>query len=223
VIIRVNEAHDLGDFDRYEFYDRSKAYIAAPPDMLLVDEKHVREYSIPNVCGIIITSNHKTDGIYLPADDRRHYVAWSELTKDDFQEGYWRELCRWYDSGGNGCVAAYLAQLDLSGFDAKAPPPKTQAFWEIVDSSRSPEDAEMQDAIDHLGVPNPDALTIAQLKSCPSSESFADYLKDRKNSRRIPHRLESCGYVAVRNDNAKDGLWKMTADKLVRLNEQFLL
>jgi hypothetical protein len=24
------------------------------------------------------------DGLYLPEDDRRHYVAWSNLTKDDF-------------------------------------------------------------------------------------------------------------------------------------------
>jgi hypothetical protein len=30
-----------------------------------------------NCLGFIITTNYKTDGIYLPADDRRHYVAWS--------------------------------------------------------------------------------------------------------------------------------------------------
>jgi hypothetical protein len=33
--------------------------------------------------------------------------------------------------------------------------------------------------------------------------------KDRKNRRVIPHRLEKCGYVQVRNDSAKDGLWKI--------------
>src|SRR5215208_5703916 len=52
-----------------------KAYTAAPPDVLRVDEKNLREYSIPNVCGVIITSNHKTNGIHLPADDRRHYLV----------------------------------------------------------------------------------------------------------------------------------------------------
>jgi Family of unknown function (DUF5906) len=214
VILRVSEARDLGEFDRYKFYDHSKSYITAPPDVLRLDEKHVREYSIPNVVGVIITTNHKTDGIYLPSDDRRHYVAWSELSKDDFTPDYWTTLWRWYEAGGYGHVAAYLAALDLSRFDPKAPAPKTQAFWEIVDASRAPEDAEMQDAIDHLGDPNPDALTLNQLKRCPSSESFSDYLKDRKNSRRIPHRLESCGYVAVRAD-AKDGLWKMTGGRQV--------
>jgi hypothetical protein len=215
VILRVSEARDLGEFDRYKFYDHSKSYITAPPDVLRVDEKHVREYSILNVVGVIITTNHKTDGIHMPSDDRRHFVAWSELSKDDFDSEYWDKLWRWYQAGGYGHVAAYLAALDLSGFDPKAPPPKTQAFWEIVDASRAPEDAEMQDAIDFLGDPNPDALTINQLKRCPSSESFAEYLKDRKNSRKIPHRLEDCGYVAVRNEHAKDGLWKMAGGRQV--------
>ena len=50
----------------------------APPDVLRVNEKFLREYYIFNVIGFIITTNHRTDGIYLPADDRRHYVAWSE-------------------------------------------------------------------------------------------------------------------------------------------------
>ena len=73
----------------------------------------------------------------------------------------------------------------------------------------------MQDAIDFLGDPNPDALTINQLKRCPSSESFVEYLRDRKNSRKIPHRLESCGYTAVRNAADKDGLWKMSGGRQV--------
>jgi hypothetical protein len=183
-----------------------KVYTAAPPDVLRCDEKNLREHSIPNVCGVIITTNHKTDGIFLPPDDRRHYVAWSDLTKDDFTETYWESLWEWYDRGGRNHVAAYLGGLDRSGFNAKAPPPKTQAFWEIVDASRAPEDAELADAIDLLG--NPDIVTVSQVvRQAP--QSFADWLLDRKNSRRIPHRFEECGYVAVRNDAANDGLWKI--------------
>jgi hypothetical protein len=77
VILRVNEARDLA----IQFYDHMKAYTAAPPDVLRVDEKHLREYSVINCCGLIVTTNHKADGIYLPADDRRHFLAWSDLTK----------------------------------------------------------------------------------------------------------------------------------------------
>src|SRR5215471_11347651 len=40
VILRVNEARDLGEFDRFQFYDHMKNYIASPPDVLRVDEKH---------------------------------------------------------------------------------------------------------------------------------------------------------------------------------------
>lgn len=88
VILRVSEARDLGDVDRFAFYDHMKTYTAAPPDVLRVDEKNLREYAILNVCGVIITTNHKADGIFLPPDDRRHFVAWSELARDDFAAGY---------------------------------------------------------------------------------------------------------------------------------------
>jgi hypothetical protein len=161
VILRVSEARDLGDVDRFKFYDHLKAYTAAPPDVLRVDEKHLREHSVLNVCGVIITTNHKTDGIYLPADDRRHFVAWSDLAKEDFTPAYWDDLWGWYAAGGNCHVAAYLAGLDLSAFNAKAPPPKTAAFWEIVDANRALEDAEIADTIDLLG--NPPATTIDRI------------------------------------------------------------
>jgi hypothetical protein len=117
----------------------SKTYTAAPPDVLRVDEKHVREYAVFNVCGVIITTNHKTDGIYLPADDRRHFVAWSPCSREDFNAGYWCRLHGWYADGGTGHVAAYLAELPLDDFDAKAPPSKTPAFWDIVAANQAPE------------------------------------------------------------------------------------
>jgi len=229
VILRVSEARDLGDVNRYQFYDHLKSIIAAPPDVLRVDEKNLREYSVPNVCGVVITTNHLTDGIFLPADDRRHYVAWSKLTKDDFEADYWAKLWSWYDRGGDRHVGAYLATLDLTGWDPKAPPPKTPAFWDIVDSSRAPEDAELADVIDALsrnkdadGEPIPPvAFTLAKVlekaielapkdkDDKPERSSFAAWLADRKNRRQIPHRFEQCSYSPVRNEAAKDGLWKV--------------
>lgn len=212
VILRVSEARDLGDVDRFAFYDHMKTYTAAPPDVLRVDEKHLREYSVFNVCGVIITSNHKTDGIYLPADDRRHFVAWSEATKEVFDDGYWSRLYGWYEQGGRANVVAYLRQLDLADFDPKAPPPKTAAFWTIVDANQAPEDAELADALDDLG--NPDATTIEAI-SCHANDSLGVWLADRRNRRSVPHRLEECGYEPVRNDSAKDGLWKLPHGRAV--------
>ena len=213
VILRVNEARDLGEFDRYAFHDHMKAYIAAPPDVVRVDEKNLREYYICNLCGVVITSNHKTDGIYLPADDRRHMVAWSNLTKDDFADDYWRDLYGWYINGGNEYVATHLARVNLSGFDPKAPPPKTQAFWEIANANRAPEDVELADVLDDLG--RPDVITLDQIASRATAlqPAFGEWLRDRKNRRNIPHRFEDCGYVAVSNPNDTEGRWKFSATR----------
>ena len=100
-------------------------------------------------------------------------------------------------------VAAFLAEHDLSDFDPKAPPPKTAAWWAVVDAGRSQEDAEIADALDRLG--QPPAVTLADLAE-PMPSSLSDWLQDRKNGRAIPHRLEPAGYVTVRNPDARDGL-----------------
>ncbi len=210
VILRVSEARDLGDVDRFAFYDHSKTLTAAPPDVLRVDEKFIREHAVFNVCGVIITSNHKTDGIYLPADDRRHYVAWSDARRETFPAEYWTGLWGWYNSGGTGHVVAYLRTLDLSTFDAKAPPTKTTAFWDIVAANKAPEDAELADALDKLGTP--DVVTVARIADVAELE-FRNWLTDRRNSRRIPHRFEECGYVQVRNPSTKDGYFIVGAKR----------
>src|SRR5258707_4746970 len=168
-----------------------KASTAAPPDVLRVDEKHIPEHSVMNVCGLVLTSNHKTDGIYLPADDRRHFVAWSDLSKEDFTPAYWNGLWSWYAQGGDCHVAAYLASLDLSTFDPKAPPPKTTAFWAIVDASQAPEDAELADVLDRMG--NPEATNLIRITAAAMGK-LATLLNDRKNVRAIPHRLRHGRY-----------------------------
>lgn len=212
VLLRVSEARDLGDVDRFSFYDHMKSYIAAPPDVLRIDEKNIREYSILNVCGVLITTNHKTDGIFLPEDDRRHFVAWSELTKDDFERDYWKNLYRWYETGGHQHVAAFLDGYDLTRFDPKAPPPRTTGFWDIVDSGRAPEDAELADVLDQLDAPL--AVTLTQL-AAKADKPFEDWLTDRRNSRKIPHRMEGAGYVRVRNEGAQSGLWVVAGKRQV--------
>jgi uncharacterized protein DUF5906 len=216
VILRVSEARDLGDVNRYAFYEHMKIYLAAPPEVLRCDEKNLREYSLPNVCGVIITTNHKTDGIYLPADDRRHYVAWSDKRKENFTPDYWTSLYRWYEVEGYRNVAAYLMQVDLADFNAKAPPRTTVAFHAIVDANRPPEDAELADTLDEIakGARRVSAVTIPMLVSAATGD-FLSWLLDRKNRRVIPYRLESAGYVQVRNDAAQDGLWKIRGKRQV--------
>jgi hypothetical protein len=183
-----------------------KAYTAAPPDVLRCDEKNLHEHAVLNVCGVIYTTNHKAEGLYLTADDRRHYVAWSTFRKEDFTQQYWDQLWSYYDGGGDRHVAAYLAGLDLAAFNPKAPPPLTNAFWDIVTAHRAPENAELADVLDRLG--RPDAVTLRMITNNAPGD-FAEWLKDRRNRPKIPHRFEDCGYTPVRNPGADDGLWRI--------------
>jgi hypothetical protein len=215
VILRINEVRDLGDINRYQFYEHTKAFTAAPPDALRVDEKHLQQHNIVNCVGLILTTNYRTNGIYLPAEDRRHYVGWTYVSPEDFPDGYWNRLWGWYDAGGDRHVAAYLAGVDLSGFDCKAPPPKTQAFWDIVDANRAPEDAQLADILDALD--NPPAVTLRRVtdKTEFTNRKFGDWLQDPKNRRLIPNRFEQCGYMPVRNPDRQDRLWKIRGQRQV--------
>ena len=156
-------------------------------------------------------------------------MAWSQAKKEDFPEEYWNEIWDWYETGGFAHVAAYLRTLDVSAFNPKAPPPKTAAFWDIVNANHAPEEAEIADVIDGLSKPwkrqdgttgtdangdpilqPPSAITIEMLKEAAGFGTEAyDWISDRKNRRIIPHRLERCGYEPVRNEAADDGLWKI--------------
>src|SRR5262249_14186223 len=107
VVLRINEASDLGDSNRYKFYEHLKPFQASTPEVLRVDEKFIPEYPILNCVAIIFTINHQVFGIYLSPDDRCYYVVWSDLKQEDFTSEYWNELQAFYDNGGYGYVAAF--------------------------------------------------------------------------------------------------------------------
>jgi hypothetical protein len=98
--------------------------------------------------------------------------------------------------------------LDISDFDPKAPPPKTSAFWAIVDANRSTEDSELADLLDRLN--RPAAVTtdiLIRAANDAMSFSIVVWLQERKNRRVVPIHLEKCGYGFVRNGSADDGLF----------------
>jgi len=150
-----------------------------------------------------VTTNYR-DAFYLRPDDRRHYVQFSERHGKEFPTTFWNEFWNWYETGGFAHVAALLYQYDLKNFDPKAEPPKTKAFWDMVQADRGAGFGELIDAIEALG--NPSALTLNELMAvAPGLEGLRDPSKRRATS----HQLMECQYLNTRNPNADDGLWKI--------------
>ena len=76
----------------------------------------------------------------------------------------------YYDDGGDGSRSPpTLMQRDISAFDPKAPPPKTAAFWAIVDANRPSEEGELADVIDRMQ--NPKAFTLAALQEAADGDA----------------------------------------------------
>jgi hypothetical protein len=129
----------------------------------------------------------------------------------DFPSGYCKNIWRYYErDGGYGHIGAYLTELDLSGFDPKEPPPKTAAFWDTVNINAAPEDTELADVIEAMGkldpatgeTVKPAVLTMTELVA-KAKGSTLDWLMERKNFRALKHRLGRCGYVSVKNPQAR--------------------
>lgn len=217
VILRVSEARDLGDVDRYAFYEHIKTMTASPPDVLMVDEKHLRAYPIPNVTFIVYTTN-RPRGLYLPADDRRHFVLWSPASKESITAEKWTSYYHWLnEEGGRGHVTAFLSQASILdgthpdfpvAFNPKAAPEQTDAFWTMVDGSRGEEDDRITDALEILSKKDQDGklvrpvvISLADLKAA-NVPGLAEWLSDPANSKAIPHKLEDAGYVPLINRNA---------------------
>jgi len=232
VLLRVSEARDLGEANRYGFYERTKSLTASPPETLRIDQKYVGAYRILNLVSVVFTTNNRTTGLYLPPDDRRHFVVWSEVRPEEFDEDFFAQFYQWYEDEGFGHVRAYLEGYDLSGFNPKAPPKKTEAFWAMVDANSSPEEGALGDVLDALGKRGPDgsvirppAITVGMVidraRALSKSTNDGIYggddvddfwtlsqtLVDKKTSRRVPHMLEAVGYVGVRSPGTKDGRW----------------
>jgi hypothetical protein len=111
-------------------------------------------------------------------------------------------------------VVAYLQQLDLSGFDPNATPPKTPAFWAIVNASSAPEHSELADLLDSMD--NPKAVTLEQMIEAGRNTEIGLWLEERKNRRPIPHRMGQTGYVPLRNPDSKSrGDWKIGGKRRV--------
>lgn len=123
-------------------YEALKGVSASPPEFIPVELKRVNEFEIHNCVSIFTSTNHMMD-LFAEGDDRRLLLLtclpkkeWmgraGKLWSDKQRDAYFDQLHAWFakDENWQG-VIAYLRDRDISGFNAKAPPVRTEGFNQL--------------------------------------------------------------------------------------------
>ena len=208
-LVRVNEAANLQDTNKWAFNERMKTLIAGNPEQETINPKYGKKYVVRVYCGVVLTTNHLATGIYIPPGDRRYDVLQS-ATKEEMgiadkfsQVKYFDELYKWFNSGGKAHVAAYLRSLDLSRFSPNTGGQrKSEAYLKTV-SHGMESDAWLTDAMEEIG--NPDFVR-------------ADWILDAaeaagENKAQVRAKLSAAmgrsGMELVPNPKTADHRWKI--------------
>ena len=150
-----------------------------------------------NVLRVFITTNDWMS-MYIPPEDRRMFIMHSGLQQrwheEEGRPQYFKELFGWIvDGGGWRDVAAWLLRRDLSKFDPKAQVVRTAGWSAVAQSWGEPDDA-VAAALEALG--SPPVLFGTELLTAVfgGEEEIRGALK---SPRKIGHRMQRAGYMAV--------------------------
>lgn len=205
-VLRINEAKDTGGESRFQFYERCKTIIAAPPNVHSINAKGQRPYQIPNLNATIITTNHRSGGLYLPADDRRHLVVFSDAVRTQFSDAYWNDYHQWMGNGGIEDCAAWLLSHDVTQFNPKVPT-QTDAFLEMVEGGQSADHHDLADLVELAG---DEPFTIEKLAFLAMGNGDRDLSEDLRNRGKLPkikRALSDLGVKQYKNPNTSRGRW----------------
>lgn len=176
---------------RRELSNQLKPLLSSPPDEIMVNEKNVSRYPIPNVCATIMLTNHK-DAVSMAAEDRRYFVIWSETKPLDSK--YYQDFALWAsDPENQSHVYDYLLKRDVSKFNIKAAPPKTLAKAEMVDATMTKNEnlvAVVRDIFKEMGLKDvvAEGPLYDQLRD-QAPDIAKDVMRIPRSSPRYPIRL----------------------------------
>lgn len=207
-LVIISETANLQEMNKWAFNEQTKTLIAGCPDVWDINPKYGLKFAHRLHCGVILTTNHLTNGIYIPPDDRRYDVlscaTLEEMELEDatVRRKYFEELWAWFDAGGVRHVAAFLHARDLSDFSASGGQRKTAAHQEVVRCGMAGDEWAM------------DAIDLCENKDMISGSAICrlaikDGEREEKVKHRISHALGRLGYVVYPNPGCKDGRWKI--------------
>lgn len=206
-LVRISEAANLGDMNKWAFNEKIKVLIAGNPDYLPVNQKYGHKFSMRIFCGVIITTNHLASGIYIPEGDRRYDVIESAtleemgLADPEKRAAYFDGLYRWFHfERGASHVAAYLHERDISKFSPTSGQRKTEAHYMVVAMSNAG-DNWLADALQELD--NPECVRVDKILAVVEKQGG----KATEARGRLAAAMTRAGYVMHRNAERRDGRW----------------
>jgi hypothetical protein len=205
----------------HEVMNRLKMYIAAPPYMVPVNEKNVKHYEVPNVARFVAFTNSEY-ALQLSDDDRRWYIIWSAA--EPREPAYYTNLAKWSEQNAV-LVGSWLAQRDLSGFEAHGRAPMTEAKREMRIAAMGSLDHWVFEAIANRRPPfDTDLVTVEDvlhrlpyemrdLKPTPTDKSISMALKNAGASKIGRFSL---GKVLEATSSNRAVLWAVRRKKMLR-------
>jgi len=214
VLVVVSEAANTHDMSKWVFNERMKVLIAGQPDYVTINPKYGHKHSCRLHCGVIITTNHLSTGLYIPDDDRRYDVINCATRREmgigeiHARRNYFDKLWSWYEND-NGAANIYAALLDrdLNAFSASTGQRSTAAHREMIQVSMV-HDQWVVDAIDLL---KDDALIRADSLWSAVQQVDSEMQRQKFNGS-AQHSLRRLGYFRLINPSIRDGRWRLPAD-----------
>jgi Family of unknown function (DUF5906) len=141
--VQLVTVHELMTIDSRATMNKLKSYIT--DQWLRINRKNVTAYKYRNRVNFILFSNFE-DAARIEKGDRRYFIWISKA--EPREPAYYAALVRWFEDGGTSHLLAYLLARDLSRFEPSAAPPTTEAKERIIEDSRAPALAYLQEAFD---------------------------------------------------------------------------
>jgi hypothetical protein len=233
--LAVIEEIDYGDHkDRRMVTERLKRVLAAPPHTLLVDEKNMRPYEIPNRIQLFAMTNHR-QCLEVQTGERRWLALWCRRPSvEGFTEKNKRAWAEWFagyhewlENGGGSAVLAYLrARVINIRRLAGSPPLITGWLREMQESSDDPLAAWIRDHSEgRVGLFAQDTIAVpALLEWLGTGVALHWGVSGPISNRRISRALHAAGFERQRayGHRYKARIWVRRGSGAVHWKETML-
>ncbi|MGJ8620679.1 MAG: bifunctional DNA primase/polymerase [Methylophilaceae bacterium] len=213
-LVRISEAANLHDMNRFAFNEQTKVLIAGNPDQITINQKYGSKYSVRMYCGMVITTNHLSSGIYIPPDDRRYDVIESAslaemgLADPAKRRQYFEDLWHQFNQeNGANHMAAFLHERNISGFSASNGQRQTRAQKAVIEIGRE-RHAWLRDILAELDYPR--FVSGSHIKELARKND--DEINGAFNSR-LNAAIADSDYFKYANPAKADGRWTKPPSK----------